>query len=209
MKSFLFGGLHFCLSSACSCRCSSVRNVAGAWQFSGISLSRFVNYWRNHGRAALVDVPASAMSFFAVHERPAQGENGAKRQRRHIADSVKTEEESKNQTPPTGEAAVKGVPSERTSEATDVVAASRRGLRRARSISSMSLHVPKQQRRTGAARMGVATGASFRGSARMSEMQAVSRPRRPLHRETVLQSRRIAAYAGGAAKLMGRSRREL
>ncbi|CDJ35789.1 uncharacterized protein EMH_0032710 [Eimeria mitis] len=220
----LDGGSHIDHPKA-PCRCSSVRHVAGAWQFSGISLSRFVNYWRNHGRAALLDVPASALSYFAQHDRPVPTnglENGAKRPRRHLYDYIKTAEERKSQTPTTaGDTAAKDmVQSERTSDSSHIVAATRRGLRRARSIPSTSHHLPAQRRRTGTAGIGVAARKSCRGTGRISDgPRAVYTPKSSRRGGNILHSRQIATMKQqsgliactvsiAAATLKRRSRRE-
>ncbi|CDJ52625.1 hypothetical protein, conserved [Eimeria brunetti] len=188
----LDGGSHIDHPKA-PCRCSSVRNVAGAWQFSGISLSRFVSYWRNHGRGALLDLPAAALSFFGApeHQRPGLGggeTNGAKRPRRHLYDAaVKTaaEERARAQAqaqPPTsgaagGEAASKAPAAEEGKTAAagtaDIGSASRRGLKRDRAIPTMRRHLlTKPRGRADAGRGGGAAEKKDRGTARKAELPA-------------------------------------
>ncbi|CDJ42327.1 hypothetical protein, conserved [Eimeria tenella] len=202
----LDGGSHIDHPKA-PCRCSSVRNVAGAWQFSGISLSRFVNYWRNHGRVALLEVPSSALGYFALHDRPGQGlESGAKRQRRRAAEAVKTEEAPR--TPPQGGAAGAAAAKELqqqqlqqqpASEAGEVIAASsRRGLRRECSIPPLSHHGGAQRRQAKAARMGAAAGPPARGAPRPAEgaPPPAGQQQLPRHRQPALPSRPTARANG-------------
>lgn len=142
--------------STCSCRCSSKRNVAGAWQFSGISLSRFVNYWRNHGRTAISDIPAYAVSYFIAPARSQQEHasvNGSKRPRRLDHDSFKTEErESKSAERADGEVAGR-VTSNKASEASDVICSERQELRRERALAGVKSGVKAEKRRAGAERL--------------------------------------------------------
>ncbi|KAL8275934.1 hypothetical protein Esti_000050 [Eimeria stiedai] len=131
----LDGGSHIDHPKA-PCRCSSVRNVAGAWQFSGISLSRFVNYWRNHGRTAVPDISNAAKAYFSENARLGQGKspaNGVKRQRRSNDGPSTSNHESGNPDSAEAESLVKYEHSTAPSKPSDVIASSRRQLRAERS----------------------------------------------------------------------------
>lgn len=189
----------------CSCRCSSVRNVAGAWQFSGISFSRFVNYWRNHGKTAIADVPSSAMSYLTTNARSGQASgiaNGVKRARRHSYDSSKAEEVSRSVEHAGSEVAVKELPSPGTSESSDVISSSRRELRRDRAASATSSHAGPQRRQTDAARMDNAPGTRRRRCVGLSDVSAIRNPSGWRTRGNALGSRRTP-LASGATGLPG------
>lgn len=150
----LDGGTHIDHPKA-PCRCSSKRNVPGAWQFSGISLSRFVNYWRNHGRTAISEIPTYAVSYFIAPTRSQQERasvNGTKRLRRLDHDSFKTERESRSPERADGEVAGR-VASHKASEASDVISSESPELRRGRALAGVKSGVEAEKRRAGAARL--------------------------------------------------------
>ncbi|OEH76950.1 uncharacterized protein LOC34622134 [Cyclospora cayetanensis] len=215
----LDGGSHIDHPKA-PCRCGSVRNVAGAWQFSGISLSRFVNYWRNHGRTAIPEISTIVMSHFPLHMRPAQGNsigNSAKRRQRRTFDSMKTEEGSRDEGPVDGNVAVKEAPSQNASGVSDVMTPSRRELRRDHASPTTNNHAEAQQRQSDAAKVEGGGGACSRRAADASEMAATAKPRAGQQKKRDVRSMRapskkgkkkVTRTKGVSVKGMGRLRRE-
>ncbi|KAL8434231.1 hypothetical protein Efla_001996 [Eimeria flavescens] len=139
----LDGGSHIDHPKA-PCRCSSLRNVAGAWQFCGISLSRFVNYWRNHGRTAIPAISSAAKSYFTANTRTPQVTtfaNGVKRQRRANDGFAARHTEHAEPDPGASMSQVKSSQSLDPTESSDVISGSRRELRKSRISYAEGNHV--------------------------------------------------------------------
>lgn len=200
--------------SACRCRCSSVRNVTGAWQFSGISLSRFVNYWRNHGKTAIPKLPNSGKAYFAAHPRLAQGLGAAnaKRQRTSGLDQSR-KQESNTADPVDSDTRVKATRSREPSEPSDVISPSRRELRKERATSATNEHGGAQQRHSESSKVDSTTGARRRRDTQHSAVPANGKPEGWRSAERAVNSRRtllargksgFTCNSGVATKCIGR-----
>lgn len=216
----LDGGSHIDHPKA-PCRCSSVRSVAGAWQFSGISLSRFVNYWRNHGRTAFHEIPSSAICYFTAHTRSGQASSVAKevkRPRRSSSDHVEKKDEFRSLESVDGDVTVKEQPSSESPEASDVISSSRRELRKERAALTTSGHAGAQQRRTDSTKMDSVKGARRNRDFQPPNVPASVKPVGWRKRAKTIDSKRtmltneeraFTCTKGIAEKCIGRLRREL
>ncbi|KAL8449068.1 hypothetical protein Emed_003420 [Eimeria media] len=170
----------------------SVRNVAGAWQFSGISLSRFVNYWRNHGRTAVPDISNTAKSYFAANARLGQEKspaNGVKRQRRSSDEpSASNHESGSPRDSGHSESPVKDEHSTESSKPSDVIASSRRELRAERSS-----HVGEPQGQADSTTDN-AMGKRSRRDAQRSGMHATAKPASWRKRGRLLASKKSPRF---------------
>lgn len=181
-----------------------------------------MNYWRNHGKAAIHEIPSTATSYFTAHTRLGRGSevaNGVKRQRRSSSDFVKSKEELRDQDNATAEVKGKDFRSREPSESPEVTSSSRRDLRKeGAATATANAHTGTQQGATDSTRMDSAVGARCPRGTEHESVSEVAKPAGCRKRERALDSRRnqLANEQRGfsctkeiATKCMGRLRREL